>query len=106
MSEKISDEFQRKSKPGGSNQAGRPEIFGKNHQNTLTGAEQTKPEPVQKESPRVAVGPCRPASLRPAIPTCWPFSGPLLRTHGLPLLLPVPSWFCTISFKFLLTKIK
>jgi len=61
MSEKISDEFQRKSKPGGSNQAGRSEIFGKNHQNTLTGVEQTEPEPVQKGSLRVATGLGRPA---------------------------------------------
>ena len=46
--QKNSDEFRKKSKPGGLNQAGWPEIFGKNHQHTLTGAKQTEPGPVQK----------------------------------------------------------
>jgi len=46
--------------------------FRKNYQNTLTGAEQTEPEPVQKGSPRVATG-----SGRPAGPTCRPSPGPL-----------------------------
>ena len=43
---------------------------------------------------------------RPAGPTCRPSSGPLSRTHGLPLLLPTLSWFCSNSFKFMLIKIK
>ena len=51
--------------------------FRKNYQNTLTGAEQTEPEPVQKGSPRVATGSGRPASPRPAGPTYRPSPGPL-----------------------------
>ena len=67
--QKNLDEFQRKSKPGGSNQAGRPEIFEKFPKTPSLGVEQTEPEPVQKGHrgwPQAQAG--RPLLGRPAPP--------------------------------------
>jgi hypothetical protein len=74
--QKKSDEFQKKRKPGGSNQAGRPESL-KIFQNTLTGGRADRAWTCAKGPSRMATGPGRPASPRPAGPTCRPFPGPL-----------------------------
>ena len=97
--QKNSDEFQGKHKPGGSNQAGWLEIF----------REITKTPSLEQNRPSLSLckkghqGWPQAQAGRPHLSAIlWPPS----HTHSLPLLLPIPSWFCSISFKILLTKIK